>query len=55
MALGRHVVDAVLPERRSVGEVAKVHGISRYWLYKLIARFREGGYKAGLASTGRVQ
>ncbi len=46
MALGRYVVDAVLLEGRSVGEVAKAHGISRYWLYKLIARFREGGYGA---------
>jgi transposase InsO family protein len=46
MALGRYVVDAVLLEGRSVGEVAKAHGISRYWLYKLIARYREGGYDA---------
>src|ERR1039458_6660057 len=46
MALGRYVVDAVLLEGRSAGEVAKAHGISRYWLYKLIARYREGGYDA---------
>lgn len=43
MALGRYVVDAVLLEGRSAGEV-RAHGISRYWLYKLIARYREGGY-----------
>src|ERR1035441_2057131 len=46
MALGRYVVHAVLLEGRSPGEVAKAHGISRYWLYKLIARFRVGGYEA---------
>src|ERR1700682_4557934 len=46
MGLGRYVVDAVLLEGRSVGEVAKAHAISRYWLYKLIARYREGGYPA---------
>jgi transposase InsO family protein len=46
MALGRYVVDAVLLEGRSAGEVARAHGISWYWLYKLIARFREGGYAA---------
>jgi transposase InsO family protein len=46
MGLGRYVVDAVLLEGRSAGEVAKAHGISRYWLYKLIARFRAGGYDA---------
>jgi transposase InsO family protein len=46
MGLGRYVVDAVLLEGRSVGEVAKAHGISRYWLYQLIARYRESGYDA---------
>ncbi len=46
MALGRYVVDAVLLEGRSPTEIAKAHGISRYWLYQLIARFREGGYAA---------
>jgi transposase InsO family protein len=46
MALGRYVVDAVLLEGRSPTAIAKAHGISRYWLYKLIARFREGGYAA---------
>ena len=46
MALGRYVVDAVLLEGRSPTEIARTHGISRYWLYKLIARYREGGYAA---------
>jgi transposase InsO family protein len=46
MALGRYVVDAVLLEGRSPTEIAQAHGISRYWLYRLIARYREGGYAA---------
>jgi transposase InsO family protein len=46
MALGRYVVDAVLLEGRSPTEIAQAHGISRFWLYKLIARYREGGYAA---------
>src|SRR6202049_1981364 len=46
MALGRYVVDAVLLEGRSPTESPQAHGLSRYWLYKLIARFREGGYAA---------
>jgi transposase len=46
MGLGRYVVDAVLIERQSVTEVARAHGISRYWLYQLIARYRAGGYAA---------
>src|ERR1700730_8890724 len=46
MALERYVVDAVLLEGRRPTEIAKAHGISRYGLYKLIARFRAGGYDA---------
>ena len=46
MGLGRYVVDAVLLEGRSAREVAAAHGISRSWIYELIARFREGGYEA---------
>lgn len=46
MGLGRYVVDAVLLEGRSAGEVAAAHGISRSWIYELIGRFRAGGYEA---------
>lgn len=46
MGLERSVVDAVRLEKRAVSEVSTAHGISRYWLYKLLARFREGGYAA---------
>lgn len=43
MGLERYVVDAVLIEKRSPTEIAKAHGISRSWLYELIARVRAGG------------
>jgi transposase InsO family protein len=46
MGMGRYVVEAVLLEGRSVTEVARAHGISRYWLYQLIARYRDGGADA---------
>lgn len=46
MAMARYVVDAVLLEGRSAREVAATHGISRSWIYELIARFRAGGYEA---------
>ena len=37
--------------RRTVGgplgrELAKAHGVHRSWIYKLLARYREGGYEA---------
>ena len=44
--LGRYVVDAVLLEGRSAREVAAAHGISKTWIYELIARYRSGGYGA---------
>ena len=37
---------SVLVEGRSAAEVARAHGTSRYWLYTLIARYRDGGYAA---------
>jgi transposase InsO family protein len=46
MGMARYVVDAVLLEGRSAGEVARAHGISRSWIYELIGRFRAGGYEA---------
>src|SRR5438132_663699 len=46
MGLGRYVVDAVLLEGRSPTELARSHGIARSWIYKLIARYQEGGYAA---------
>jgi transposase InsO family protein len=46
MGLERYVVDAVLIEKRRPTEVARAHGISRSWLYRLITRVKSGGYEA---------
>jgi transposase InsO family protein len=43
MDLAGYVIDAVLVEKRSVREVAAAHGISKTWLYELLARYRAGG------------
>jgi transposase InsO family protein len=40
------LVEAVLVEGRSVTELARSHDVSRWWIYKLLARFKEGGYPA---------
>jgi len=52
MGLGRYLVEAHLREGRSVGELARTHGIHRSWLYKLLARYRGEG-EAGLAPRSR--
>lgn len=52
MGLARYVVDAVVLEGRSPTEIARLHGISRSWLYQLLRRFQEGGY-AALAPRSR--
>jgi transposase InsO family protein len=52
MGLERYVVDAVVLEGRSPSEIARLHGISRSWLYRLLGRYREGGY-AALAPRSR--
>ncbi len=44
--LARYVVDAVVLEGRSAREVARAHGISKSWIYELMARYRDGGYQA---------
>jgi len=46
MGLGRYLVDAIVLEGRSPRELAKSHGISRSWIYELVARYRQGGYAA---------
>ena len=46
MDLARYLVDAVVLEKRSCREVARAHGVSKSWVAKLVARFREGGYDA---------
>ena len=46
MDLARYVVEAVIPEDRSYREVTRAHGVSKSWVGKMVARFREGGYEA---------
>jgi len=42
--LGRYIVDAVVLEHRSPTQIAREHGISERWVFKLLRRFKEGGY-----------
>jgi transposase InsO family protein len=44
--LAAFVVQAVVVEKRSVREVARAHGVSKTWLYELLARYRAGGEAA---------
>jgi len=46
VAKARYLVEAHLLEGRSVSELAAAHGVHRSWIYKLLARYREGGYGA---------
>jgi transposase InsO family protein len=42
--IGRYIVDAVVVEGRSPTQLAREHGISKRWIFKLLKRFKEGGY-----------
>jgi transposase InsO family protein len=42
----RYLVEAHVLEGRSVSELAVAHGVHRSWIYKLLARYRAGGYGA---------
>jgi len=42
----RYLVEAHVLEGRSVAELAAAHGVHRSWIYKLLARYREGGVEA---------
>lgn len=53
MDLAGYVVRAVVVEGRSVAEVVAAHGVSRSWLYELLARHREGGDEALRARSKR--
>src|ERR671925_456011 len=46
MGLARYLVEAVVVEGRGITELARQNQISRFWIYKLLARYREGGYPA---------
>ncbi len=44
--MARYLVEAHVLEGRSVSELAAAHGVHRSWIYKLFARYRDGGYEA---------
>ncbi len=46
MDLGRFLVEAVVVGGSSPTELARSHPISRSWLFRLLARYRKGGYAA---------
>lgn len=46
MSKARLVITAVIVEKRKVAEVAKTYGVSRSWLYELLARYRDEGEAA---------
>jgi transposase len=46
MTLNRLVITAVVAENRPVPEVAAQYGVSRSWLYDLLARYRREGEAA---------
>ena len=46
MRLGRFLVEAVVVSGASPTKLARAHGISRSWLFKLLDRYRAGGYEA---------
>ena len=52
MDVGGYLVQAHLREGRPVAELARLNGVHRSWLYKLLARFRAEG-EAGLAPRSR--
>ena len=46
MNLGRFLVEAVIVSGASPTELARSHPISRSWLFRLLARYKQGGYEA---------
>jgi transposase InsO family protein len=52
MEMAMYLVTAVLTEGRSPREVAAAHGVSKTWVYELLARYRADG-EAGLVARSR--
>ena len=46
MSKARLVITAVVVEKRPVAEVVAEYGVSRSWLYELVARYRDEGEAA---------
>jgi len=53
MGVERYVIEAVIREGRSHREVARRAGVSKAWVTKLVARYREGGDAAVEARSRR--
>lgn len=53
MTLSRVLITALVVENRSVSEVAVQYGVSRSWLYELLARYRREGEAAFEARSRR--
>lgn len=53
MSKARLVITAVVVEGRRPGEVAKTYGVSRSWVYELLARYRVEGEAAFEARSRR--
>lgn len=49
------LVEAHIVEGRSVSELAAAHGAHRSWIYKLLARYRAGGYGAARRPGPRMR
>src|ERR1700688_5176719 len=41
---GRYIVEAIVVEHRSPSELARIHKVSRSWIYRMLERFEQGGY-----------
>ena len=52
MDIAGYLVTAVLVEGRSPREVARAHGVSKTWVYELLARYRAEG-EAGLVPRSK--
>ena len=46
MDKARYLIEAHVLEGCSVSKLAAAHGMHRSWIYKLLARYRDGGYEA---------
>jgi transposase len=46
MSVTRLLITAVVVENRTVRDVARSYGVSRSWLYELLARYRREGEAA---------
>lgn len=46
MDKARYLVEAHVIEGRKVSELSAMHEVHRSWIYKLLARYREGGWQA---------